>query len=233
MSITPTQLAEKRDSLKKAPSVERAIEVIADAEGFNPLARGKIKFDRTPGPGTKGELWLRNSLAWLKTIPLQPGHCFVNLHAESPIYLTPSGGRSFSADLLGLSYRNNGARFCAVELKYGASGDNLVYAITEGAVNLVLSRKNLPALLNHWKQYSGARAAWRAGNPFAGIKKSDLVILGDYSWIEANRTLKTAAGRLIRQLKQNLGIDTFVFYFAKGVKPGSKPYRLLSVNRLV
>jgi len=233
MPITPIQLAENRDSLKKHPSVETAINVLVSAAEFQPLPRGQIKFDRKPGAGTKGELWLRNSLVWLRTIPLQCGHYFVNLHAESPIYLSSTGGRSFSADLLGLSYKNNGAKLCVVELKSGASGDNLVYAITEGAINLMFSRKNLPQLINHWKQHTEARTAWRNGNPFAKLKKTDLVVLGDYEWFNANKALKASAIQLIKMIKVRLGIDTYVLYFDKGVQSGSKPYRLLNINRFI
>jgi len=233
MPITPMQLAENRDSLKKLPSVETAINVLVSAAEFQPLPRGQIKFDRKPGAGTKGELWLRNSLVWLRTIPLQCGHYFVNLHAESPIYLTSTKGRSFSADLLGLSYKNDGAKLCVVELKSGASGDNLVYAIAEGGINLILSRKNLPQLMNHWRQHAEARAAWRKGNPFAKLEKADLVVLGDYAWLEANKSLKAKAGQLIKAIKARFGIDTYVLYFDKSVKPGSKPYRLLNISRLI
>jgi len=233
MPITPMQLAGNRDSLKKCPSVEAALNVLAAAAEFQPLPRGQIKFDRKPGAGTKGELWLRNSLVWLRTIPLQDGHYFVNLHAESPTYLTAAGGRSFSADLLGLSCRNNGARLCVVELKSGAAGDNLIYAIAEGAINLILSRKNLPQLMSHWRQHAEARAVWRKRNPFAKLKKADLVVLGDYSWLDANKSLKAKARQLITAIKTRFGIDTHVLYFDKSVKPGSKPYRLLNISKFI
>ena len=233
MPITPIQLAENRDSLKKHPSVETAINVLVSAAEFQPLPRGQIKFDRKPGAGTKGELWLRNSLVWLRTIPLQCGHYFVNLHAESPIYLNPTGGRSFSTDLLGLSYKNNGAKLCAVELKSGVGGDNLIYAITEGAINLIFSCKNAPQLINHWKDHKEIRTIWRKANPFTRLKKAELVILGDYAWFDANKSLKASALQLKTTIKARFGIDTYVCYFDKGVQTNSSPYRLLNINRFI
>lgn len=233
MTITSNELAGKRDSLKKNPSIAVASEVLADADKFQPLKRGEIKFNRNPGAGTKGELWFRNSLVWLRTIPLQVGHYFINLHAESPIYLNATGGRSFSADLLGLSYKNKGARLCVIELKSGASGDNLIYAIAEGAINLIFSRRNLPQLISHWKKHTEAQTAWRQGNPFAPLKNVDLVILGDYEWFTANKSFELTAVQLMKSIKSQFGIDTYVLYFDKAVKPGSKPYRLLNIKTFI
>ncbi len=233
MPITPEELADKRNILKTIPTVEGALEVIADAHTFSPLNRGQIDFSRKPGTGTRGELWFRNSLVWLKTIPLEAGHHFINLHSESPIYLKQKGSRSFSTDLLGLSYINNGAKLCAIELKSGISADNLIYAIAEGAINLILSNRNKSKLIAHWKRNKVDQTAWRKGNPFAKLKKVSLVVLGDYPWHEANTIHMDSAKILIKAIQRKFKIDTYVLYFKKGIKSNSKPYRLLNIQNML
>ncbi|MBU2572453.1 MAG: hypothetical protein KKH28_00030 [Elusimicrobia bacterium] len=62
--------------------------------------------------------------------------------------------------------------------------------------------------------------------------QAEPVVLGDYAWLNANKAIKPKAMQLIKNIKARFGIDTYVLYFDKGVKSGSKPYRLLNINRL-
>ncbi|MDP3920352.1 MAG: hypothetical protein Q8R76_06060 [Candidatus Omnitrophota bacterium] len=205
--------------------------------GINELVvdagRGKFPWSRIPGKGTKGELWYRNRLYWLKTIPLDGDGCFIALHSESPVYQKNKKGR-WPADLFGLFHERQTTMLCVIELKAGTAGDNVLYAIVEGARNLHLLRQAHPALVKSWVAAGKAdRNAWGKGNPLAEVskKRTKLIILGDWAWIKAQGKWKGAAKTLRGLLANSLKQDLSIHCLNKNAKPASKPHALLPVWR--
>ena len=104
---------------------------------------------RHVGRGTRGELWFRNRLLWLRTIPLENDVSFMITHAEPAVYYIGKSGRN-SADLLGIWHNSTNTKLGLVELKAGRNGDHVLYAIMEGLRNLHLHRKAISRLHNGW-----------------------------------------------------------------------------------
>ena len=187
-------------------------------------------FLRESGEGSKGELWFRNRLAWLRTIPLSNMECFTFLHDEVGVYAEERSGRC-SADLLGLHRTKKTTKLAVVELKYGKNGDILPYACAEGLRNLYLHLQGLSRLADNWKTLN--YTAWHEGNPFAGLAKhkATLLIIGDNEWASA----QTDFQHILPQKPIKLGpwnIEIAAFASPKGAKHNSKPYALLPLRKL-
>ena len=159
--------------------------------------------------------------------------CFIVLHAETGVYRENKIGR-YSADLLGLFRSPGTTKFAVMELKYGPHGDHLFYAIAEGLKNIVLHFQGLERLRKGWKIDAHSKNAWGQSNPFAKVTKKSiqLLIVGDYSWMEKQRELlhyvpsHADCGNGIPK------VGIAVYSSNKSARYNSKPYALLPLKRM-
>lgn len=233
-------LLKERDP-KKGLSIAK--EIMGLIGGLKIEQRGKNPSPfRYPGKGTKGELWFRNRLLWLRTIPLEKDISFMITHSEPAVYYQGKGGRN-SADLLGIWHSNKSTKLGVAELKAGKNGNHVLYAIMEGVRNTYLNRQACKRLYSGWsdaishhlkKKGEGAFWAnvWNKGNPFHdSLKKTHLIIIGDVEWINAQKEWQAESKKLIKDICKKFGYETSIYSLNKKAKPASKPYVLLPLDK--
>jgi len=195
---------------------------------------------RHVGRGARGELWFRNKLLWLRTIPLENDTTFMITHAEAPVYYKGNSGRN-SADLLGIWHNVANTKLGVVELKAGRNGDHVLYAIMEGLRNLHLHRKAIKRLREGWdnaldlQNQTGENKfwsnAWGRSNPFnPRLVNSHLVIIGDTHWMQAQRKWKKESEEIIKEIKNSFDYETSI-YSLNNAKVLSRPYVLLPLTK--
>lgn len=240
------RLHKNYDNLQKEKNPKVALgladSILCDWQSLTHEGRGKHPNPlRVPEAGWKSrELTLRNKLYWLRTIPLRQGEIFISTHIEAGVYRKGSLKRR-SADLVGLFCNNRGAKLCVVELKAGKSGNNVIYAIIEGFYNLYLHQQGKNRLQEGWNEYvknSGEegklwRQAWRKSNPFnERLVRSQVLVIGDYDWSQAQEKYKQEAMNLCNKIKKDYECGVAV-YSTNKAKPLSKPYCLLPLKGFV
>jgi len=208
--------------------------------GISPDIRGDgPDFSRLPGDGTEGELWFRNKMVWLKTIPLGKGEAFIELHPEASGYYHEKKGK-ISADILGIWRNEKTTRFAVVELKAGANGDRVFYAIAEGLRNVYLlwqERKKLSILWEecnkkYVKDEKIQNSVWRGCNPFNNLdnKNISLLVIGDDSWSQKQNYVNNVP----REIKlNNVNVKIAIYSLNKGGKPRSRPHALLPLKKIL
>jgi len=196
---------------------------------------------RHVGKGTKGELWYRNRLLWLRTIPLEKDISFMITHSEPSVYYKGENGCN-SADLLGIWHSKASTKLGVAELKAGEKGDHMLYAILEGARNAYLHRLAIKRLYSGWSKalnQSPQRgeglfwaSVWNEGNPFNNkLTKTHLIIIGDNKWIQAQEKWNNEAKKITNAIKKIFGFETSIYSLDKKAQPGSKPYVLLPLEK--
>jgi len=196
---------------------------------------GPLNFTREPKSGARGELWFRDRLSWLRTIPLSVNECFLVLHKEAGVY--GKDKRKCSADLIGLHRKSNTTLFTIAELKYGKKGDPLPYACAEGLRNLYLHLQGFERLGSGWRKAPPKpKSIWGNGNPFAELAKTraSLLIIGDHDWATAQKRIMRR--RFLPKHPVKLGdwiIEIAVYSSPRGARDNSKPYRLLPMKKVI
>lgn len=231
---------EKRDS-KKALSIakeileRKLIDNLMIAERGNPPSPL-----RSVGKGARGELWFRNKLLWLRTIPLENDISFMITHSEPPVYYKGKTGRN-SADLLGIWHSRGNTKLGVVELKaWSRSSDHILYAIMEGLRNLHLHRKAIKRLHSGWvKALNQPRQSseelfwsnvWSKANPFnSNLDKSHLIIIGNNKWIQAQESWESGVREITKEIQEKFNYETSIYSLNGAVK--SKPYVLLPLTK--
>ena len=240
-----TKLDEILNRIKKAKEPKAQNDLLLNFEnclsGIKPEERGAgTNFSRLPGDGRKGELWFRNKLLWLRTIPLEKDVAFVALHSETGGYYPGKDGK-FSADLLGIWRNVRTTQFAVAELKAAKSGDPIFYAVAEGLRNVYLHWQNVKRLSCNWgewrrecvKEEIMPKSVWMNGNPFNRLdpKNIRLLIIGDDSWIRKQRSCIKAVPARIKLGKINVYVS--VYSLNDGGKHNSKPYALLPLKKIL
>jgi len=240
-----TELDKILNRIKKAKEFKEQNDLLLNFEdyllGIKPEERDAgTNFSRLPKDGRRGELWFRNKLLWLKTIPLEKEVAFVSLHSETGGYYQGKAGK-FSADLLGVWRNVRTTQFAVAELKAAKSGDPIFYAVAEGLRNVYLHWLNVKRLSFDWGEWmrrcvkngTMRKSVWMNGNPFNRIdsKNIRLLIIGDDSWIRNQRSCIKAVPALIKLGKINVYIS--VYSLNDGGKHSSKPYALLPLKKIL
>ena len=212
---------------------------------------------RYPGRGQHGELWLRNRLFWLRTIPLDDSSAFIATHLEYPAYLKDAGKRP--SDLLGL-FRGKinktiTTALAVVELKASrgttSADDNLIYAILEASRNALLNYQGLQRLQDGWKEHIASpteapeRMFWQTvwqedvettnRNPFARLNREGkivVLIVGDAAWFDGQQPFLDVARKLNDNIRNQIPQLHILFYKLNEAQPGSSPYSLLPLSRI-
>ncbi len=245
-------------SLKKTSSIaeamEKAREMIKELAKLKAEDKGKLPDPlRYPGRGQKGELWFRNRLFWLRTIPLDGDSAFIATHSEPSASQSDRRGRCPS-DLLGLfrgKIDNSITTALAIaELKAGGKGDHLIYAVMQASRNAVLQEKGLERLAKGWKKNVTSKKGkgegelpfwnrvWGKGNPFGKLSEGVVVVLiiGDKPWFDAQKKYLEPVCELrkeLKELKEKIPLLHILFYqLADNAKHDSKPYALLPLGRI-
>lgn len=228
---------ERRDSKKGLSIAEDILKLnlinnlIIDGRGNPPSPLRHV------GRGTRGELWFRNKLLRLRTIPLEDDISFMITHSEAPAYYKGKRGAN-RADLLGIWHSSGGnTKLGVIELKAGVRGDHVLYAIMEGLRNLYLHRNAIKRLHSGWSMAlnqcheGGWSNAWSRSNPFnKRLGNSHLIIIGDGSWIGMQENWKNEAKEITEKIKIIFNYETSI-YSLNDCEHYSKPYVLLPLTR--
>ncbi len=196
-----------------------------------------IHFGRHAG-SKAGELEYSSKCFWLRTLPLDKQECFIALHRESGFYRKGRTAR-YSADLLGIWRSQNTTRLAVAELKQGAKGDSLAYAVAEGLRNLYLAINARKELCNWWaktcpEEFKGYVKNY---NPFTELSKegkdAQLLILGDRAWIDARvRGKEQFLGKKPIAIGNTM-IEVSVYSFSHNGTPRSAPHALLPLKMIL
>jgi hypothetical protein len=210
------------------------LEILPEKKGKGP------DFSRLPKDGKDGELWFRNKLLWLRTIPLEDNKAFIALHAETGGYYQGNGGK-FSADLLGVWHNSMTTQFAVAELKAGKRGDPIFYAVAEGLRNVYLHWQEIERLSCLWRKWikkcikekppTMRYSVWRDGNPFSKLNQKNihLLVIGDHSWIKNQISCIKEVPSQIQFEKVRVNIS--VYSLNKRCRTKSKPYALLPMEK--
>lgn len=201
---------------------------------------------RYPGKGKRGELWFRNRLLWLRTIPLSNNASFIITHGEAAVYYDfdrHGKGKKASADCLGIWRKAGSTKLCIAELKAG-KGDNIAYALMEGARNAYLHLKAKKRLADGWRKYvenakrnsRGGKfwkLVWGNASPFPMKKLKDvhLLIIGDNVWIQDQKKWGSVVLKIIKLIKKEFGMTVAIYSLNRIAKPLSKAYVMVPLER--
>lgn len=239
METLPKNLRAAKDPEEALNIARKAVEAI---KKIHVVKKGTCPSSvRWAGAGSYGELWFRNRLLWLRTLPLEPGISFIITHIEAPVYYKENDGLC-RADLLGIWRSKNESKLCILELKAArrqGSDDNILYAMIEGARNAYLhnQREGRERLIFGWRSAKKMPAyfinAWGKGNPFKELQKdARVVIIGDFEWTKEQMGLYEMQVRsLASEIGSSLKITVSAYSLNKNAKSGSKSYMLLPIQK--
>lgn len=199
---------------------------------------------RLPKEGSRGELWYRNRLLWLRTIPLEEDTSFIITHSEAAVYRKGKNYRN-SADLLGIWRKGKNTKLGIVELKAGKNGEKILYAIMEGTRNAYLHHKAKRRLNKGWddrvinpkketKESGFWKTVWKRNPyPINKLKDTQVIVIGDSMWRDVQTGVwREEAIKIIENIKTTLDIEISVYSLNEKGKDNSSPYCLLPLKKV-
>lgn len=239
-------IMEAMEKAGNGQKLEKAKEALAMIKMFKADAtRGSVQFLRDPGQGKEGELWFRNKLLWMKTLPLNRDELFLTLCGEAGVYREGWSPR-YSADLLGLWHDASHTRLCVIELKAckgkknELSTQSILYAMIEGCRNLLLFSQSMPRLRRDWMNKfiqselgKANSSVWRQSPFQRNLTNFHLVVMGDSNWRLKQKGVMGIAEELSKYINDEFKIKTDAYSFPAQAESKSSPYMLFPLKKFL